>query len=112
MGEGYDNDKGRLKFEKNVQDQGELPEVSLEIMLNLGNPDTAFSLSQLPCEGIGLARLELVINNATGVLVGQMFLFACAQSIYTPSLHGLCGSCGLLSWDPLWRSPAALGVLP
>ncbi|CAE7483203.1 ppsA, partial [Symbiodinium microadriaticum] len=59
--------KGELKFEKNVQDLGELPEVGLKIMMNVGNPETAFSFGQLPNEGIGLARLEFVINNAIGV---------------------------------------------
>ncbi|CAE7038752.1 ppsA [Symbiodinium natans] len=59
--------KGELKFERNVQDLGELPEVGLKIMMNVGNPETAFSFGQLPNEGIGLARLEFVINNAIGV---------------------------------------------
>eukprot|EP00437_Effrenium_voratum_P032995 CAMPEP_0181471460 /NCGR_PEP_ID=MMETSP1110-20121109/39084_1 /TAXON_ID=174948 /ORGANISM="Symbiodinium sp., Strain CCMP421" /LENGTH=874 /DNA_ID=CAMNT_0023596475 /DNA_START=56 /DNA_END=2676 /DNA_ORIENTATION=+ len=59
--------KGELKFEKNVQDLGDLPEVGLKIMMNVGNPETAFSFGQLPNEGIGLARLEFVINNAIGV---------------------------------------------
>ena len=50
-----------------MQDLGELPEVGLKIMMNVGNPETAFSFGQLPNEGIGLARLEFVINNAIGV---------------------------------------------
>ncbi|CAE7372479.1 ppsA, partial [Symbiodinium sp. CCMP2456] len=49
------------------KDLGELPEVGLKIMMNVGNPETAFSFGQLPNEGIGLARLEFVINNAIGV---------------------------------------------
>eukprot|EP00913_Durusdinium_trenchii_P024025 g22563.t1 len=48
--------KGELKFEK-----------KLRIMMNVGNPETAFAFGQLPNEGIGLARLEFVINNAIGV---------------------------------------------
>jgi len=59
--------KGELEFEKNVQDLGELPPVDLKIMMNVGNPETAFTFGQLPNEGIGLARLEFVINNAIGV---------------------------------------------
>ena len=38
-----------------------------KIMLNLGNPDIAFELSQLPCDGVGLARLEFIINNYIGI---------------------------------------------
>eukprot|EP00931_Biecheleriopsis_adriatica_P008181 TRINITY_DN1093_c0_g1_i6.p1 TRINITY_DN1093_c0_g1~~TRINITY_DN1093_c0_g1_i6.p1 ORF type:complete len:892 (+),score=302.60 TRINITY_DN1093_c0_g1_i6:79-2754(+) len=59
--------KGELEFEKNVQDLGELPPVDMKIMMNVGNPETAFTFGQLPNEGIGLARLEFVINNAIGV---------------------------------------------
>jgi len=59
--------KGLLEFERNVQDLGELPPVDMKIMMNVGNPETAFTFGQLPNEGIGLARLEFVINNAIGV---------------------------------------------
>jgi len=58
---------GLLKFEKTETDIGELPEVGMKIMMNVGNPETAFTFGQLPNEGIGLARLEFVINNAIGV---------------------------------------------
>merc|ERR1712113_1164954 len=59
--------KGLLKFEKTETDLGEIPEVDMKIMMNVGNPETAFTFGQLPNEGIGLARLEFVINNAIGV---------------------------------------------
>mmetsp|Transcript_61734 Transcript_61734/g.172446 ORF Transcript_61734/g.172446 Transcript_61734/m.172446 type:complete len:895 (-) Transcript_61734:248-2932(-) len=59
--------KGLLKFEKTEQDLGELPKVGMKIMMNVGNPETAFTFGQLPNDGIGLARLEFVINNAIGV---------------------------------------------
>merc|ERR1719414_1962879 len=59
--------KGLLKFEKTETDIGEVPEVGMKIMMNVGNPETAFTFGQLPIEGIGLARLEFVINNAIGV---------------------------------------------
>jgi len=58
---------GLLKFERTEQDLGELPPVKMKIMMNVGNPETAFTFGQLPNEGIGLARLEFVINNAIGV---------------------------------------------
>merc|ERR1719150_1131025 len=59
--------EGLLKFERTEQDLGEIPEVGMKIMMNVGNPETAFTFGQLPNEGIGLARLEFVINNAIGV---------------------------------------------
>jgi len=59
--------KGLLKFEKTEEDVGELPPVGMKIMMNVGNPETAFAFGQLPNDGIGLARLEFVINNAIGV---------------------------------------------
>merc|ERR1740138_16859 len=59
--------KGLLKFERTQQDLGEIPEVGMKIMMNVGNPETALSFGQLPNDGIGLARLEFVINNAIGV---------------------------------------------
>eukprot|EP00933_Yihiella_yeosuensis_P070216 TRINITY_DN778_c0_g1_i6.p1 TRINITY_DN778_c0_g1~~TRINITY_DN778_c0_g1_i6.p1 ORF type:complete len:895 (+),score=305.66 TRINITY_DN778_c0_g1_i6:64-2748(+) len=59
--------KGLLKFQRTEEDLGELPPVKMKIMMNVGNPETAFTFGQLPNEGIGLARLEFVINNAIGV---------------------------------------------
>mmetsp|Transcript_84877 Transcript_84877/g.181862 ORF Transcript_84877/g.181862 Transcript_84877/m.181862 type:complete len:907 (-) Transcript_84877:87-2807(-) len=59
--------KGQLKFERTEQDLGDLPKVGMKIMMNVGNPETAFAFGQLPHQGIGLARLEFVINNAIGV---------------------------------------------
>ena len=48
MGKGYDNEKGGPKFGKNAQDQGEPPEVGVQLILNAGNPETVFSSGQLP----------------------------------------------------------------
>merc|ERR1719161_1746783 len=59
--------EGLLKFERTETDIGVLPEVGMKIMMNVGNPESAFSFGQLPSDGIGLARLEFVINNAIGV---------------------------------------------
>merc|ERR1719424_863674 len=59
--------EGELKFTKDVKDIASLPPVGMKIMMNVGNPETAFAFGQLPNDGIGLARLEFVINNAIGV---------------------------------------------
>ncbi|MGG4774470.1 phosphoenolpyruvate synthase [Alcaligenaceae bacterium 429] len=42
---------------------GEMPEVGLKVMMNVGNPQLAFDFAQIPNAGIGLARLEFIINN-------------------------------------------------
>ena len=61
-GENGDIYKGKLKYEIEKTDLGNLPKTKTEIMMNLGNPDQAFSLASLPVDGIGLARMEFIIN--------------------------------------------------
>lgn len=58
---------GELDFEKQVTQLDEMPEIPFKIMQNVGNPDRAFGFAQLPHEGIGLARLEFIINRMIGV---------------------------------------------
>ena len=54
--------RGKLKFEIIETDLSDLPRPRTKIMINLGNPDLAFSTSFLPNDGVGLARLEFIIN--------------------------------------------------
>ncbi len=54
--------EGKLKFEIVKTNLTNLPKTKTEIMMNLGNPDLAFSLASLPVDGIGLARMEFIIN--------------------------------------------------
>lgn len=56
--------EGLLHYEVIQTDLRELPKTRTEIMMNLGNPDMAFSLASLPVEGIGLARMEFIINTS------------------------------------------------
>ncbi|MCC6981012.1 MAG: phosphoenolpyruvate synthase [Candidatus Melainabacteria bacterium] len=58
---------GLLKYEKTVLNIDELPKTRTKIMLNLADPDQAFALSQLPVDGVGLAREEFVIANEVKV---------------------------------------------
>lgn len=44
-----------------------MPELPFKIMMNVGNPDRAFDFAQLPNAGVGLARLEFIINRMIGV---------------------------------------------
>ena len=55
--------EGELAFEVQETDLSKLPKTKTEIMMNLGDPDIAFSLASLPVDGIGLARMEFIINN-------------------------------------------------
>jgi pyruvate,water dikinase len=59
--------KGKLDFEVTTTSVSEMPALRTKIMMNVGNPDLAFNFAQLPNEGVGLARLEFVINNMIGV---------------------------------------------
>lgn len=59
--------RGRLDFEVSTQDMGALPEIPVKLTMNVGNPELAFSFAQIPNAGVGLARLEFVINNMIGV---------------------------------------------
>jgi len=47
--------------------RGQMPHIATKIMMNVGNPQLAFDFAQLPNEGVGLARLEFIINNNIGV---------------------------------------------
>ena len=58
---------GLLKYEKSILRTNELPKTRTKIMLNLADPDQAFALSQLPVDGVGLAREEFVIANEVKV---------------------------------------------
>ncbi|NMG42793.1 phosphoenolpyruvate synthase [Aromatoleum toluvorans] len=59
--------RGRLDFEVTTTDMGNLPEIPVKIMMNVGNPELAFEFAQIPNGGVGLARLEFVINNMIGI---------------------------------------------
>ncbi|MEG1100400.1 MAG: phosphoenolpyruvate synthase, partial [Comamonas sp.] len=58
---------GLIETEVTEVVRGEMPEISTKIMMNVGNPQLAFDFAQLPNQGVGLARLEFIINNNIGV---------------------------------------------
>jgi pyruvate,water dikinase len=59
--------EGSLPFEISVVERGVMPEIPVKIAMNVGNPQLAFDFAQLPNAGVGLARIEFVINNEIGV---------------------------------------------
>ena len=58
---------GKLDFEYKTIELDAMPEIPTKIMMNVGNPDRAFDFAGIPNAGIGLARLEFVINNMIGI---------------------------------------------
>ncbi|TYL45506.1 phosphoenolpyruvate synthase [Nocardioides sp. BGMRC 2183] len=58
---------GALEFSVERTELGTMPELPVKIMMNVGTPEQAFSFAQLPNKGVGLARLEFVINRQIGI---------------------------------------------
>jgi pyruvate,water dikinase len=59
--------EGLLETEVSEVETGELPNIPVKIMMNVGNPQLAFDFQSIPNAGVGLARLEFIINNNIGV---------------------------------------------
>ncbi|MBK9785298.1 MAG: phosphoenolpyruvate synthase [Betaproteobacteria bacterium] len=59
--------RGRLDFEITSRDITAMPDIPLKVMMNVGNPELAFDFAQLPNAGVGLARVEFIINNVIGI---------------------------------------------
>ncbi len=58
---------GEVSFRRHQIKLEEMPDVPVKIMMNVGNPDRAFAFSKLPHRGVGLARLEFIINRMVGI---------------------------------------------
>ncbi len=58
---------GLIETEVEEVSWGKMPEIGVKIMMNVGNPQLAFDFSQIPNDGVGLARLEFIINNNINV---------------------------------------------
>ncbi|HCN47365.1 MAG TPA: phosphoenolpyruvate synthase [Pseudomonas sp.] len=59
--------EGELGFDVRQNSVDAMPDLPFKIMMNVGNPDRAFDFAQLPNAGVGLARLEFIINRMIGV---------------------------------------------
>ncbi|WP_028115558.1 phosphoenolpyruvate synthase [Ferrimonas senticii] len=83
---------GKLEFAVTESRVDALPELSMKIMMNVGNPDRAFDFGRLPNEGIGLARLEFIINRMIGVhpkaLLNLADQDAATQAEIAEMMHG------------------------
>ena len=58
---------GKLDYEQQQIELDSLPDIPVKIMMNVGNPDRAFDFANIPNHGVGLARLEFIINRMIGV---------------------------------------------
>ncbi|HEY5635132.1 MAG TPA: phosphoenolpyruvate synthase [Burkholderiaceae bacterium] len=58
---------GLLETEVTEVDASRMPDLGMKVMMNVGNPTLAFEFAQLPNDGVGLARLEFIINNNIGI---------------------------------------------
>lgn len=81
-----------LPFEVARSDIDEMPALPLKIMMNVGNPDRAFDFACLPNDGVGLARLEFIINRMIGVHPRALLEFdqqtPALQREITDMIHG------------------------
>ncbi|WP_256851941.1 phosphoenolpyruvate synthase [Pseudomonas aeruginosa] len=68
--------EGELGFDVRKNSVDVMPDLPFKIMMNVGNPDRAFDFAQLPNEGVGLARLEFIINRMIGVHPKALLNFA------------------------------------
>ncbi len=67
---------GALPFECTDVELGSLPEIPVKIMMNVANPDRAFDFAAIPNAGVGLARIEFIINRMIGVHPRALLDFA------------------------------------
>ena len=68
--------EGMLEFERQQVELDSLPKIPVKIMMNVGNPDRAFDFARIPNHGVGLARLEFIINRMIGVHPRALLEFA------------------------------------
>ena len=59
--------EGILDYTVELSEQGEMPEIPTSVMMNVGTPDQAFTFASTPNDGVGLARLEFIINRQIGI---------------------------------------------
>jgi pyruvate,water dikinase len=71
--------QGRLNFERQVIKLDAMPSVPVKIMMNVANPDRAFDFAAIPNRGVGLARLEFIINRTIGIHPRALLEFSSLQ---------------------------------
>jgi pyruvate,water dikinase len=72
--------QGQLEFEQQVIKLDSMPPIPVKIMMNVGNPERAFDFASIPHSGVGLARLEFIINRMIGVHPRALLEFATLEA--------------------------------
>lgn len=67
---------GKLAYTVQRTELENMPDLDLKVMMNVGNPDRAFDFCQIPNQGVGLARMEFIINNMIGIHPKALLNFA------------------------------------
>jgi pyruvate,water dikinase len=80
--------KGELDYKVEKVRFGSMPEVPVKIMMNVGNPDKAMSFSMIPNEGVGLARVEFIINKMIGVHPKALLDITAVDKQTAKKIHG------------------------
>lgn len=80
---------GELEFDVTSTAVDKMPELPMKIMMNVGNPDRAFDFASLPHAGIGLARLEFIINRMIGVHPKALLNFDEQSEELQATIHGM-----------------------
>ena len=78
---------GQLEFESKQIELGRMPEIPVKIMMNVGNPDRAFAFAAIPHRGVGLARLEFIINRMIGVHPRALLDYARLEPALKEQVH-------------------------
>jgi pyruvate,water dikinase len=76
--------EGLLDFERKDVELDSLPKIPVKIMMNVGNPDRAFDFAAIPNHGVGLARLEFIINRMIGVHPRALLEFEQIAAAFAP----------------------------
>ena len=94
---------GRLDFTVTETELASMPDLDVKIMMNVGTPDQAFAFSRLPNAGVGLARLEFIINRQIGIHPKALLEFDTLdgplRDQVTETIAAYAGSAGVLRFS-------------
>jgi pyruvate, water dikinase len=84
--------QGQLEFEQQVVKLDAMPNIPVKIMMNVGNPERAFDFASIPHSGVGLARLEFIINRMIGIHPRALLEFASLDAALQAKIRAQIGS--------------------
>jgi pyruvate,water dikinase len=84
--------EGQLDFEQQIVKLDAMPSIPVKIMMNVGNPERAFDFASIPHSGVGLARLEFIINRSIGIHPRALLEFASLDAPLQAKIRAQIGS--------------------